>query len=135
MMTTYTATVHINAPAEKIWGILVDGVNYPEWDPNMDRIEGDIKPGEKVNFYTKLSPNRAFPTTVTGFIPREKLVLTSRMLLGLFKSERVHSLKPSGDGIEFTTREELSGLLQSIPDLNETFEQFAQGLKDRSESA
>ena len=139
-MRHYIAHAHIHAPAEKIWDILVDGESYPEWDPNMDRAEGEIKLGEKVSFFTKQSPDRAFPAKVTEFIPHEKIVLTGGMPLGLFKSERVHSLNRSGDGgIDFTTEETFSGLLLplfggSIPDLTEIFEQFAQGLRTRAEA-
>jgi hypothetical protein len=61
------------------------------------------------------------------------------MPLGLFKSERVHTLTPSNGGVDFHTREAFSGLLLpvfggNIPDLTETFEQFAAGLKARAEA-
>lgn len=140
-MRVYSAETTINASADDIWRILTDGQAYPEWDPGMVRVEGAFAPGEKISFFTKLSPDRAFPVTVTGFTPSKKMVLTGGMPLGLFKSERTHSLTAEGDGrTRFTTREEFSGPLlplfgRSIPDLTESFDNFAAGLKARAEAA
>jgi hypothetical protein len=61
------------------------------------------------------------------------------MPLGLFKSERTHSLTPNADGsITFETKEVFSGPLLplfggNIPDLTEVFEDFVAGLKTQSE--
>ena len=35
---------------------------------SIDRIEGNIAPGEKIKVFTKLSPGRAFPAKVTDFV-------------------------------------------------------------------
>lgn len=63
------------------------------------------------------------------------------MPLGLFKGERTFTLAPQADGTtQFTTREQFSGLLlpiigRTIPDLSESFQNFAQGLKNRAENS
>ncbi|HEX8681780.1 MAG TPA: SRPBCC domain-containing protein [Ardenticatenaceae bacterium] len=140
-MKEYSATTTIEASPETIWAILTDAASYPEWDPGVDRIEGHIAPGEKVTAYTKLSPGRAFPATVTEFVPGRKMTWSGGLPLGLFKGERTFTLAPQGNGsTEFTLREVFSGpLLQlfgrSIPDMTSTFEQFAAGLKERAERA
>ncbi len=138
-MKTYSASITINADPQKIWDILVDTNGYPVWDPGMDRVEGRLAPGESVKFYTKLSPGQAFPVKVTGFEPGKKMVLTGGMPLGLFKSERTHTLAASQDGgTLFQTVEIFSGPLlpvfgRSIPDLTGSFEAFAAGLKKQAE--
>lgn len=140
-MKEYSATATINASPEAIWAILTHAPGYPEWDPNVDRIEGQIAPGEKITAYTKLSPGRAFPVKVTEFVPGRKMTWFGGMPLGLFKGERTFTLEPRGDGaVEFTVREVFSGPLlpligRSIPDLTTSFEQFAAGLKNQAESA
>lgn len=140
-MKLYRAQTTINALPEKIWDILVDGTAYPEWDPNMIRVEGRLAAGEKVSFYTKFSPERAFPVKITAFKPGRKMVLTGGMPLGLFKSERTHTLTPKGPSQTlFETEETFSGLLlpifgRSLPDLTPSFEAFAAGLKARAEAA
>ncbi|MCB0034736.1 MAG: SRPBCC domain-containing protein [Anaerolineales bacterium] len=140
-MKKYSASTHIQASPQQIWAILIDPTNYPEWDPGMVRIEGQLALGEKVKFFTKFSPERAFAVKITGFEAGQKMVLTGGMPFGLFKSERTHTLtpQPSG-GTLFHTEEIFSGLLlpifgRSLPDLSASFEAFAQGLKQRAESA
>jgi hypothetical protein len=138
-MKAFGASISINATPETIWKILTDASGYPEWEPGMERIEGTIALGGKIEVYTKISPDRTFPVTVTSFEPGKRMVWTGGMPLGLFKGERTFTLTPNEDGtIEFTTREEFSGLLlpifgRTIPDLSESFENFAAGLKARAE--
>lgn len=137
-MRSYRATTTIDASPEVVWNILTDPVGYPDWDPAMERVEGRIALGETVTFLTKLSP-KAFPVRVTSFEPPRKLVLTGGLPLGLFKSERTHTLTPSQDGsTTFDTEEIFSGLLlpligRTIPDLTENFEGFVAALKVRAE--
>jgi hypothetical protein len=140
-MKVYQASTTIAATPEAIWAILTNAAGYPEWDPGVERIEGRIAPGEKITAYTKISPGRAFPVTVTEFEPGHKMAWASGMPLGLFKGERTFTLSPRANGVtDFTLREEFSGLLlgligRSIPDMTTTFEQFAAGLKRRAERA
>jgi uncharacterized protein YndB with AHSA1/START domain len=138
-MRKYSASTTIQAPPEAVWQILTDAAGYPSWDKTMERIEGRLALGQTVKFYTKLSP-RAFPVRVTAFEPGRKLVLTGGMPLGLFKSERTHTLTPGPDGqTRYTTEEVFSGLLlpifgRTIPDLTENFQGFAAALKARAEA-
>ena len=139
-MKRYSASITIHASPEVVWRILTDASGYPNWDPVMDHIEGNLAPGETVKFFTKLSP-QAFPVKVTAFEPNRRLVLTGGMPLGLFKSERTHMLTPSQEGgTIFKTEEIFSGLLlpifgRTLPDLTENFEAFAAGLKRQAEKS
>jgi hypothetical protein len=77
---------------------------------------------------------------VTAFEPAKKMGFTGGMPLGLFKSERIHTLTSTEAGnTTFHTKETFSGLLlpvfgRSLPDLTASFEAFAAGLKKRAES-
>jgi hypothetical protein len=137
-MKIFEASTTINASPEIIWNILADSDGYPDWDSGMDHIEGKLALGETVRFFTKLSA-QAFPVKVTAFEPGKKMVLTGGMPLGLFKSERTHTLTPGNDGrTTFHTKEIFSGLLlpvfgKNLPDLTENFEGFAAALKKQAE--
>lgn len=139
-MKTYCAQITIHASPQTVWQILADPAAYPEWDPGMVRIEGRLAPGEKVKFFTKFSPDRAFAVKVTAFEPGKRMILTGGMPFGLFKSERTHTLISGKTGeTVFHTEETFSGLLfpifgKSLPDLTESFEAFAAGLKARAEN-
>jgi hypothetical protein len=138
-MKSYSASSVIDASPETIWTVLTDVNGYPGWDPGMIRVEGTIALGEKVKFFTKFNPDRAFVVKVTAFEPGQRMVFTGGMPLGLFKSERTHTLTPNEDGsTTFETEEIFNGLLfplfgSKIPDLTESFENFAAGLKKQSE--
>ena len=112
--------------------------NWTKWNPTVTKLEGKIEAGGKVSVYTKLSPGRAFPAKVSVFEPSKKMVWTGGMPLGLFKGERTFTLSPTVDGVEFTMREEFTGLMaplitKSIPDLQPSFDEFAAALKARCE--
>ena len=137
-MKIYEASTTINASPETIWEILADPDGYPDWDSSMDHIEGKLALEETVKFFTKLS-DQAFPVKVTTFEPGRKMVLTGGMPLGLFKSERTHTLTSAENGqTTFHSKEIFSGLLlpifgKNLPDLTENFEGFAATLKKRAE--
>lgn len=137
-MKKFSASTTINAAPEKVWQILIDVSGYPAWDKSMDHIEGQLTLGEKVKFFTRLS-DQAFPVTVTAFEPARRLVLTGGLPLGLFKSERTHSLTPTEQNqTQFQTEEIFSGLLlpiigRNLPDLTANFVGFLAALKQQAE--
>ena len=139
-MKQYSASTTIQASPQIVWRILTDADGYPAWDLSMDHIEGRLAPGETVKFFTRLSP-QAFPVRATVFEPNRRLVLIGSMPLGLFKSERTHTLTANNDGsTTFRTEEIFSGPLlpvfgMSIPDLTENFRNFAAALKKQAENA
>ena len=157
-MKFYEASSTISAKPEAIWAILTDGhqlvepaaspdailtdgARYPSWDSGVERVEGRIAPGETIRVYVKVNPGRAFPIKVTEFVPGQRMVWSGGMPLGLFKGVRTYTLSPQGNGTtKFSMREEYTGpmlpmIWRSIPDLGPSFAQFANGLKQRAETA
>lgn len=139
-MKYYEATSVIEADPDAIWAILTDGLNYPNWESGVERVEGRIASGEKIKVVSEANPGRAFPVKVTEFSPARRMTWTGGMPLGLFKGVRTFSLSPQGDGAtKFTMREEYSGpflplIWRSMPDLDPSFQKFARGLKSRAEA-
>ena len=37
--------VEIAAPPERVWSVLTDAAKYPEWNPVIVSMQGDIQPG------------------------------------------------------------------------------------------
>ena len=138
-MKYFEASSDIQAPPETVWGIITDARGLPGWDSGIERVEGDIAPGQTIKLYVKVNPGRAFPLKVSEFQPPSRMVFTGGMPLGLFKGVRTYTLSPSNGGTKFKMREEYTGPLlgmiwKSIPDLDPSFQQFAQGLKAKAES-
>ena len=140
MAKEFSTTIDIDAPASVVWEILTDSAKYTDWDDNMVKLEGDIKPGEQLTIHTKLDPKRAFKPTVSVFEPNTRMVWRSGMPLGLFTGERTFTLSPKDDDqTTFTMTERFTGpflmlIGGTIPDLQPTFDTFAQTLKARAES-
>ncbi len=140
-MKKFEAEATINATPEKIWGILTDTDKWPEWDPFCEKIEGKVALGQKVKAFSKLSPGRGFSVKVTELVPNERMTWSGGMPFGLFKGVRTYVLSPNVEGaVDFTMREVFSGPMLaliggSLPDLSEAFEKFAEGLKNRAETA
>jgi hypothetical protein len=87
-----------------------------------------------------VSPGRTFVLKVTTVEPPSRLVWSGGMPLGLFTGTRTFLIESAGTGCRFSMSEvytgPMSGLIfKSIPDLTDSFTQFADGLKTASERA
>lgn len=139
MTPTYSATRTIDAPPDRVWALLVDAAGYPSWNPTVISVEGRIALGEKIKLTSTVNPGRAFTLRVAEADEPRRMVWTSGMPLGLFRGARTYTLEPVGSGrTEFTMQERFGGLLaplitKSIPDMTESFEQFADGLTKAAE--
>ena len=139
-MKAYEATATIEAHPDTIWAILTDAPGYSSWDSGVERVEGRIAPGERLEVHSKASPGRAFPIEVAELTPGRGMTWTGGMPFGLFKGVRTFTLSPQeGGSTRFTMREEYTGPLLpllwcSMPDLQPSFDQFASGLKSVAES-
>ena len=139
-MKTYSVTRTISASPATLWKILTDATKYPEWDPNVEKIEGTIAPGNTIKVFTKLQPGQAFPAKVKNVVPNQTMTWAGGLPLGLFKGERTFTLTQKSDNAtEFAMQEVFGGLLfaiigRTLPDLTDAFEAFATELKQRAES-
>jgi len=138
-MKYYESTQTIEASPEEVWAVLSDGPGFVDWDSGIVKFEGTIALGNKIKLFSEVSPGRAFPLKVDTMDSARKLVFKGGMPLGLFKGVRTYTLTPEGSGTKFHMREEFSGPLlnmiwRSMPDLQPSFEKFANGLKTKVES-
>ncbi len=139
-MKAFDVKTSIRAMPERIWDLLTDAAGYPHWNSTVQKIEGKVALRERVTVYPKMSPGRAFPVKVTEFQSPRRMVWAGGMPFGLFKGERTFTLMPGANGeVQFSMREEYTGLLapligRSIPDLQPSFDQFADDLKRAAEA-
>lgn len=138
-MRSYAASAVINADPARIWAILTDGASYGDWNSGVLRVDGTIALGERIKVVSEANPRRAFPVRVSEFVPGERMAWTGGMPFGLFTGIRTFTLTPDGATTQFTVREEYTGtflplIWRSMPDLDPSFRQLADGLKQRSEA-
>jgi uncharacterized protein YndB with AHSA1/START domain len=136
----FESAADIAAAPEAVWAVLADPGSWPEWDSGVARVEGRAEKGSKLKLTTEADPGKAWPLKVAEVDPPRRLVFTGGMPLGLFKGERTYVLEPGGAGTRFRVREQFTGPLapligRSIPDLQPAFDQFAAGLKARTEGS
>jgi hypothetical protein len=140
-MRSYEASTTIAAEPARVWEVLTDVPSWTSWDSGVKSVEGEAQLGATMKIEPEANPGRAFPVKVAELDPERRLVLRGGMPLGLFKGVRTYTLAPDGaTATRFVMREEYTGPLaplitRSIPDLQPSFDQFAAGLKERSEQA
>jgi hypothetical protein len=107
--------IEIDAPAERVWAILMDFASYPDWNPFIRRIEGLPRTGERL--VTRMEPSGArgmtFRPTVLVANPNRELRWLGRLVFpGLFDGEHAFIIEPLGpDRARFVQRETFRGLL------------------------
>lgn len=129
----------IQAPPERVWALLTEAAAYPAWNPAVVSLEGRIAVGETIKLVSTVNPKRTFSLKVTELESPARMVWSDGMALGLFRGVRTYSLSPTDAGSEFVMEEVYSGPLaplitRAIPDLTDSFAQFAEGLRSAAEA-
>lgn len=130
----------IGASPERVWALLTDAASYAVWNPSILSIEGDMRVGTEVRLVSTVAPNRTFELRVTESSPPNRMVWSDGMPLGLFTGTRTFALDVTPAGTDFSMTEEFTGPLaglitRMIPDMTESFDQFADGLTAAAEAA
>lgn len=139
-MKFYVANRRIDASPETVWSVLADTAAYPSWDSGVIGVEGTPELGAKIAVRSEVDPKRAFKVKVTTFDAPRTMVWSGGMPLGLFTGVRTFSLSPTADGgTDFGMREQFSGpmlgpIWRSMPNLQPSFDRFADGLKATAEA-
>jgi uncharacterized protein YndB with AHSA1/START domain len=124
--------IEIDAPAERVWSLLINGPDYPTWTSTVLSIEGEIAPGRKIRLKSALDPKRTFTLAVREFQPPTQLAWGDAM------GRRTFNLSPHGTGTMFVMRERIGGPIfplfaRMIPSFDDSFDRFARDLKARAE--
>ena len=135
----FSTTTTIEAPADLVWSILTDVPAWPTWNTSVTATSGSVALGSKVSVTAAVNPGRAFAVTVSSLDAPHTMVWKGGMPLGLFTGTRTFSLTPTGDATIFAMEERYAGafagmITRSIPDLQPSFDEFAQCLKSQAES-
>ncbi len=142
-MKVLHAAVEIDAPAETVWKVIADTARYPEWNPFVQRIEGDLREGGRVAVTIK-APGRkpvTFKARVHRLDPGRELRWRGRWFVpGVFDGEHALTVEPLADGrARFRTHEVVTGLLlpflrTAMRQSQDGFELLCVAVKKRAES-
>jgi hypothetical protein len=135
--------VEINASAERVWQLLTDFANFPQWNPFIHRVSGEPKTGARLE--VKSQPSGAHSTTshptVLNAEPNRELRWIGRWLMpGLLDDEHIFTIDTlDTNRVRFTQREIFTGLFSALParrrntDTRRGFREMGQALKLRAE--
>lgn len=105
----------INATPEKVWSILTNFDNYPNWNPFIKSIKGEVKVGNKiiVRIEPPESKGMTFKPKVLKFDSNKELTWLGNLLfVGLFDGEHKFELIDNGNGTTtFRQSEKFKGIL------------------------
>jgi hypothetical protein len=138
MGNEYAVAVPIGAAAQRVWDLLVDAPGYKSWNASVVSIDGPVELGRTIKLVSAVNPARTFVLKVTAMDPPRRLVWTGGMPFGLFTGTRTFLVESAGGGCRFSMSEVYTGLMsglifKSIPNLTDSFKQFAESLKTAAE--
>ncbi len=141
-MKEITTRIDINAPAEKVWDILMRFGEYPSWNPFVRSISGNPEKGGRLEVSIEPSggkPMKFKPTVVENVPNRHFAWLGNLFISGLFDGRHEFVITERNGGVEFTHSERFSGILVPLiwrmmeSGTRRGFEEFNAALKKRAE--
>jgi len=109
----------VDAPPEAVWRVLTDFGAYPEWNPFIPRIEGDLREGAQLR--VRIEPPGSRGATISPAVqvvrpPRQLAWIGHLFVPHLFDGRHEFRLVPLADGdrTRFVHRETFGGLLVPI---------------------
>jgi hypothetical protein len=132
--------IQVDAPSERVWGVLIDFQNYRRWNPFIYDITGEARIGEKIriSLRTPGGRERTYEPLITRVESGRELRWVGKSLF--LAGEHIFSLESlNSDSTLFVQKEVFKGLLSSFfgedtdKDIAGGFEQMNQALKRRVE--
>jgi hypothetical protein len=135
--------IDIQATPDRVWQILTDFDNYPQWNPFMTKASGTPAPGQRLMIHMQPEGGRAitFRPTVREAVPQRRLRWLGHLLLpGIFDGEHSFTIEPLDEGgVRLVQQEDFRGALvplfaksldrRTLP----AFERMNRALKQRAE--
>jgi hypothetical protein len=123
--------IEINAPPERVWQLLTDFANYPQWNPFIRRASGEIRKGAQLQVHLRPSGAKGMtfrPKVLKAEPNRELRWLGHFLIPGLFDGEHIFTIEPlEARRVRFVQREIFTGITRR------GFEEMNLALKLRAE--
>lgn len=143
-MKDLTSKIVINSTPQAVWDILTHFKNYPQWNPILRKIVGDLSIGNKLEIHltTVGGKSRIYHPKITKIVPNQELRWTGKFLISqIFSGERIFLIEQvSHDKINFINKEIFSGIgIKLAPqkmedDILKSFQKMNEALKKTVEN-
>ncbi|MEM9051331.1 MAG: SRPBCC domain-containing protein [Bacteroidota bacterium] len=130
--------ITIDATPEKVWQVLTDMEKYPEWNPTMQLVSGEVKEGNKVRYQFTQDPENVseMDAVVVEVSPNEVLNQKGGMPMILTFDHR-YIIEESGNQTKMTIHEDYAGIgvnFWNPKAVEEAYGRLNEALKARVES-
>jgi hypothetical protein len=123
----YTEVI-INAPAEKVWKEFTNFSEYPNWNPFLRKVSGDMKSGNSINVTIQPKNHEPVDFNPAIIIYEEKRTVQwegKLFIPGLFTGRHTFQLiNIDKDKTRFIQKEDFNGILVPFISLDATLEGF-----------
>jgi len=133
--------IEIDARPERVWAVLIDFEKFPDWNPFIRSIRGNVQVGSRLDVLLGASGTRAmrFRPIVKAVVPNRELRWLGRLgLPRLFDGEHIFQIEPLGPiRSRFVQRERFRGLFVPLlarslnRDARRGFEEMNRALRER----
>lgn len=107
--------IEIEAPPDAVWAVLSDTGSYPDWNPLILAVDGELAPGNQLSATLKLPDNAPmqFRPTVLELVENQTLRWIGRTgFTGIFDGEHYFILDETDRGTtRFVHGENFSGMI------------------------
>lgn len=117
-MKKLESEIMILAEPDKVWSVLTKFNDYPNWNPFIEQIEGDVESGGrlKVRIHPPSGSPMTFKPRVLNVVPARELRWLGHLLIpGLFDGEHIFQIERVGEKRTlFRQSETFRGLLVGL---------------------
>lgn len=107
--------IEIDAPAENVWHFLTEFEKFPQWNPFIRRISGELKVGSRLEVLMQIPGGRSMTLKpkVLKVEPNREFRWKGKVLLpGIFDAEHIFAVEPLPEKrVLFTQKEIFTGIL------------------------
>ena len=141
--TTLKHEIEIDASPEAVWAVLADTASYPDWNPFIRTLDGELHEGAKLEVRIAPPGGRAMtfrPVVLTAERGRELRWLGRFLVPGLLDGQHSFRLERLANGrTRFVQEERFSGVLvrplsRTLANTKLGFAQMNEALKRRAEA-
>lgn len=143
-MTVYRTEFEIGASDVQVWTVLADFESYPDWNPSLPSISGELREGSTVSLTLGMPgrPSLNVKAQLQEVTPNRRITWHGNVAADwLFAGDREFAIKPlDNDKVRFTHVEDIQGLLVPLfralmgRAMHQSHDNFNQSLRDRAEA-
>jgi hypothetical protein len=110
--------IEFDGTPEETWAVLTDLQAFPDWNPFIEKVDGELRVGTKLDVRLQPVGERGItmhPTVLTAEPGRELRWIGHLMIPGIFDGEHRFQIDEAGPGrVRFTQSERFGGILMPL---------------------